>query len=352
MIRKTCLGNIATKANQRLRRRGSRLAFALLLATVAPSAALAGLHSGVQYDALTTLYTSTNGATWTNHTGWGSGDACGWYGIVCDQNATPSDNTSNVIGINLYSNNLTGTLPSLAGVPSLQSIIILSSHQLGGSIQFLAGLSNLKIVEIADDQLTGTIPSLTGWANLQIFYVPFNQLDGSIPSLAGLTNLQQFTADGNQLTGSIPALTGLTALLSFSAPNNLLTGSIPDLSGLTKLSDFEVQYNRLTGTLPTLTGLTSLGSFKARSNRLTGPIPVVAGLTKLQLFDLGNNQLTGMVPAAPASLTNATLCPNPLDTTPQLAIDPAWDTATHFTPWWANPYPNNNCDDTFTGRFE
>jgi len=328
----------------------SLLGFSILAAMLCPLAH-AGLHSGMQYNSLTTLYTSTNGASWTNKSGWGTGDACGWYGIVCDQDTTPSDNTSNVVGINLYVNNLTGTLPSLAGVPGLQSFIVLSSHQLTGSIQSLAGLSSLKIVELADDQLSGTIPSLTGWNNLQIFYVPFNQLDGSIPSLAGLTNLQQFTVDANKLTGSLPALAGLTSLLAFSASRNQLTGSIPELTGLTSLGDYEVQNNQLTGSLPGLTELTSLSAFKASGNQLTGSIPVVAGLSKLQLFDVGNNLLTGTVPTAPASLTNATLCPNPLDTTPQPSIDPAWDTATGFTPWWANPYPSNNCDDVFTAGF-
>jgi len=58
------------------------------------------------------------------------------------------------------------------------------------------------------------------------------------------------------------------------------------------------------------------------------------------------------VPAAPESLLFASLCPNPLDTTPQESIDAAWNAATGFTPWPANPFPNNNCDDLFAGAFD
>jgi hypothetical protein len=62
------------------------------------------------------LYASTNGANWTNNTGWNgpAGTECSWYGVFCN-----STNT-NVINIHLPQNNLAGSLPSLNGLTALQ----------------------------------------------------------------------------------------------------------------------------------------------------------------------------------------------------------------------------------------
>jgi Leucine-rich repeat (LRR) protein len=124
------------------------------------------------------------------------------------------------------------------------------------------------------------------------------------------------------------------------------------LTGLTNLIQFQADTNQLTGPIPPLTGLTKLTGFFAKNNQLTGTIPDLTGLTSLQLFVVGNNKLTGPVPASPAGLLAnlSALCPNPLDTTPS-ANDVGWDAATGYTPWWAAPYANNQCDDLFTNRF-
>ena len=39
-----------------------------------------------QIDALTDLYTSTNGPSWTTQTNWLEGDPCSnhWYGVTCN----------------------------------------------------------------------------------------------------------------------------------------------------------------------------------------------------------------------------------------------------------------------------
>jgi len=126
-----------------------------------------------------------------------------------------------------------------------------------------------------------------------------------------------------------------------------LTGTIPALTGLTNLGYFAVYSNQLTGTIPALTGLTSLNYFAVYSNQLTGSIPALTGLTTLAYFYVGSNRLTGAVPALPHALQAASLCPNPLSTTSQPTIDPAWNAATGHAPWFAFPYANNKCDDIF-----
>ena len=236
--------------------------------------------------ALIDIYNGTNGGTWTTNTNWnsGGGTECTWFGVTCNGAG------DTVTGIDLNTNNLTGSLPA-------------------------------------------TLNNLTG---LVTFYAYNNLLTGSIPSLTGLTNLAYFSVGNNQLTGTIPSLTGLTNLASFYAYNNQLTGPIPSLAGLTNLAAFWVNNNQLTGPIPSLAGLTSLAAFWVNNNQLTGPIPSLAGLNNLEYFYVNDNQLSGDVPAVPAP-TNALvaggsgLCPNYLNHT----ADAAWDAATGSTPWYA-----------------
>ena len=127
------------------------------------------------------LYVSTDGANWTNNSGWyqvdpfmnPSGpafdcDLSTMYGIVLDAD-------ERVVGINLSNNNLTGSIPSEIG-----DLVNLTSLTLNG-----------------------------------------NNLDGSIPaSFANLTNLTQFDISNNAMTGCYA--TNLTA--SNAAGNTLQPG--------------------------------------------------------------------------------------------------------------------------------
>jgi len=329
----------------------------------------AGLHEGVEYDSLVSFYNSTNGANWSDNSGWLSGDACGWFGITCDQDTDPYDNTSHVTDVFLSADNLTGSIPSLLGLTHLQTFYV-DTNQLTGPIPSLAGMNNLYSFWVDHNQLTGTIPPLSG-LKLGLFFVGNNQLTGSIPPLAA--TLSGFGADTNQLTGEIPSLDGLIELRGFNVSSNQLTGPIPVLAGspklefvglsfnqltgtipplgsLTHLQSFYVEHNHLTGPIPSLDGLNFLQHFFANSNQLTGSIPSLAGKNILQYFYAGANKLSGAVPSAPASLQGASLCPNLLDVTPQPTIDPMWNSLMHYppSPWWASPYSTNQCDDLFT----
>ncbi|MEO8460425.1 MAG: hypothetical protein ABI451_07845 [Dokdonella sp.] len=239
-------------------------------------------------DVLTALYTSTAGASWNNSSGWNgaAGTECTWYRVTCD------GAQSHVTRIVLDSNNLTGTLPSLAALPSLERFDGYNNH-LVGSIPSLSGMTSLQDFSVFANQMTGTIPTLSSLANLKYFYVGYNQLSGSIPSLAGLTNL----------------------------------------------IIVNVQHNQLTGTIPSLAGLSNLAIFEVNINQLTGPIPSFADLANLQLVRMASNALGGIMPTPPnpANLLSgqSTLCPNALDRTPNTV----WDSATGATPWYEHCGP-------------
>ncbi len=194
---------------------------------------------------LVDFYYSTNGANWKNNTNWLSTNPIStWKGIVLDSSGRVSQ-------INLYTNNLTGTLPSSLGYLTHLTSISLHINAIGGEIPTSIGnLKNLTNLDLGENSFTGTIPD----------------------SLASLTKLTQLDLSSNQLTGSIPAWIG-----NFS-----------------NLQDLWLQYNSLSDSIPSSIGnLTRLQYLVLQNNQLNGPIPASFGkLNNLQGLFLQNNAFT------------------------------------------------------------
>ena len=84
--------------------------------------------SSVERSALIALYNSTDGANWTNNTGWlgSAGTECFWFGVTCDSGSVSS--------LSLNSNSLTGTIPNELGDLADLAILNLNGNSLSGSI--------------------------------------------------------------------------------------------------------------------------------------------------------------------------------------------------------------------------
>ena len=265
------------------------------LKTVAMICVSAGLaHATIpdsERQALVSIYNSTRGTAWTNHTNWNldAGTECAWFGVTCDGVG------STVIGVALVNNNLVGTIPSLNGLPNLKQLL-LYGNLLTGSIPSFSGLTALQGIFLHNNQLTGTIPPITGLPNLTALFLSNNTLSGGVPSLTGLTKLSLLYLDHTQLTGTIPPFTGLASLTGVRLGGNQLTGPIPSLAGLTNLTELDLKSNRLTGTIPSLTDQINLSVLDLSNNQLTGPVPALASLLNLTTVRLHNNQFTGTIP--------------------------------------------------------
>ncbi|MDB2445453.1 hypothetical protein N9X66_09935, partial [Gammaproteobacteria bacterium] len=111
----------------------------------------------IERDALVALYNSTDGANWTDNTGWlgEAGTECSWFGVRCY-----ADSGKSVSNLFFWQNGLNGTIPSELG-----------------------NLSNLTNLHLGSNSLTGTIPS----------------------ELGNLTKLAQILLFSNSLTGGIPS---------------------------------------------------------------------------------------------------------------------------------------------------
>ena len=238
------------------------------------------------------LYASTGGSSWGNQSGWNgpAGTECSWSGVGCDTAG------AHVTEINLDSNGLSGTLPSLAGLPQLQ-YCILSNNRLTGSIPAVSSLTGLRILELYANDLTGPIPSLAGLSSLTSLELNSNRLSGGIPSLSSLTSLQVFDLDTNELTGTVPGLSAMTSLQYMALDTNQLSGTFPSLSALTQLSDCELYDNQFTGSVPSLSGLSKLQTLLLANNLFSGAFPDVSGVP-LRTLDLDYNALTGPVPSS------------------------------------------------------
>ena len=278
--------------------RGGGLLMLLLLLAGGVTTADAAIPVG-EREVLIDLYNSTNGAGWTRNANWlgGEGTECTWAGIACN------DTQSHVIRVELNSNRLAGTLPSLGGLTALQGFSVTSNRDLTGPIPSLAGLAALQYFIVSNNQLTGPIPAFSGLPALHNIQLNNNRLTGSIPSLRELPALDYFSVSSNLLTGSIPALDGLTALQTFVVAINRLTGPIPALDTLTALQYADFSVNILTGPIPSLSKLTALRSILVHANQLSGPIPSLSGLTALRSVWAHSNQLSGPIPSF-AGLTN------------------------------------------------
>jgi len=260
----------------------------------------------IERDALIALYNSTDGANWTDNTGWlgAVGTECSWLGVSCS--------SGNVTGIYFYENNLAGTIPTELGSLSQLTSLTLERNSLTGSIpKEIGNLSKLTSLNLYwNSSLNGAIPAELGQlTELTSLYLSFNDFSGTIPlELGNLEKLHTLWLQGNSLSGSIPSELGKLINLrgNLYLDRNLLNGSIPaELGNLINITRLDLANNRLSGSIPAeMANLTNLTSLWLNNNSLSGGIPSELGnLTKLTYLNLSSNSLSGSIPVELGNLT-------------------------------------------------
>ena len=229
------------------------------------------------------------------------------------QNPIPNSlgNLSNLAGLDLGDNRLSGSIPSALGNLGELNILGLAINEFSGSIPAALGnLSELDALNLWGNNLSGSIPSQLGnLSKLTYLDLAFNQLTGSLPtSLGRLSKLRTLRLGENQLSGSIPSQLGdLTELQTLHLDTNRLSGSIPtDLGDLEALKDLNLARNELSGAIPSELGdLGNLTSLNLNDNGLSQNIPSeLADLGAVTYISLSCNQLSGDIPSALGDLSN------------------------------------------------
>ena len=296
------------------------------------------VYDHIEIQALKDFYTSTNGASWTDNTGWPSTETewdtvtnvsqvANWKGIVVEN--------GDVTWLDLPGNNVVGTLPiSLGTLAGLQRLYL--SNAISGELPSSIGdLAQLQFIHLNDNQLSGVVPTSIGnLTQLQILALNSNQLSGQLPdelgdlaalttlflhnnlfsgtlptTLGDLSNLQFFYIQGGTISGTIPAsfanLSALKILFIYNCP---MEGELPAFLGdLPELYYIYIAKTNMTGSIPdNWMNLAKLQYLYLFGNELiTGNVPSALGnLTELKVIHLGKNSLTGSIPASLGSLTN------------------------------------------------
>ncbi|KAL9225482.1 hypothetical protein vseg_001399 [Gypsophila vaccaria] len=198
---------------------------------------------------------------------------CSWEGVTCGAIH------SRVIGLDLSSRGLVGTISP-----------------------FIGNMSFLEDVELSNNSLAGPIPPEIGRLfGLQSLILINNTLAGEIPAnLSACLSLQTLSIGGNKLEGKLPLeLRALSKLRTLSIFSNSFTGPLFDvIANLSSLEAIFVAYNSFTGSIPTNIGtFRNLKSLVIAENEFSGTIPTsILNCSMLKLINLGDNNLHGELP--------------------------------------------------------
>ncbi|CAO2816790.1 unnamed protein product [Amaranthus hypochondriacus] len=282
-------------------------------------------------------------------TDWSNSDPCKWNGISCDSSS------NRVTRIQLRNSGVSGTLSSsISNLTSLE-VLELMGNAISGPLPSLKGLSSLQTLNLHDNKFS-SIPDdfFDGLTSLQQVYLDNNPFSTwSIQEgLKDAVSLKNFSANSANVGGKLPVIfspdnfPGMTHLhLSFnnlsgglppsfsglglqslwlngqqdSSGSRSLNGTIEVLQNMTQLVQIWLNMNDLTGPIPDLSKLTSLVDLNLRDNSLTGPVPVsITTLPLLKTVNLTNNNLQGPTPKFPDSVAvdmlpnlNSFCLPNP-----------------------------------------
>eukprot|EP00521_Asterionellopsis_glacialis_P008527 CAMPEP_0195284620 /NCGR_PEP_ID=MMETSP0707-20130614/2757_1 /TAXON_ID=33640 /ORGANISM="Asterionellopsis glacialis, Strain CCMP134" /LENGTH=601 /DNA_ID=CAMNT_0040343991 /DNA_START=19 /DNA_END=1824 /DNA_ORIENTATION=+ len=194
-----------------------------------------------------------------NH--WMSGSGiCMWEGVTCPvrvhsgQETKQYNENSDIIGLNLTSIGLSGTLPvELMALENLE-VVDLSSNELHGDIPFYLGhYRKLETLNLANNEFKSTIPKFfSHLSNLQVFDLSSNTIEGFTPDdIQKCTKLQKLKLNNNALVGNLPLLDGLASLEVLDLSNNSFVGFVPSSYGdMDVLTSLKLHSNRLQGSVP------------------------------------------------------------------------------------------------------
>ncbi|XP_057990670.1 receptor-like protein 43, partial [Hevea brasiliensis] len=281
-------------------------------------------------------------------------DCCWWDGVTCDIE------TGNVIGLNLSSSLLYGTIHSnntLFFLPHLQKLDLSNNHfnhsqivpQFGQflnlsylnlnysvfegriplEISYLSGLVSLDLSRNYDLILKATVfneivQNLTQLQELDLSDVNLSSvatsslmnLSSSISSLALSScelqgkfpdniirrpNLQLLDLSGNEdLTGSLPRHNWNNSFRSLSLSATKIPIYLDQLGSLKQLLLLDLSYNNFSGEIPySFESLKQLETLDLRINNLSGQIPSSLGsLEELYSLDLSYNNFHGEIPSS------------------------------------------------------
>ncbi|XP_020215364.1 receptor protein kinase TMK1 [Cajanus cajan] len=254
--------------------------------------------------------------------GWSDPDPCRWKHVVCSEqkrvtriqighqglqgtlpNSTVIQTLTQLERLELQFNNISGPLPSLNGLSSLQVLILSNNRFTSIPDDFFAGLPELQSVEIDNNPFKPwKFPdTIVNSSSLQNFSANSANVVGALPEIfSSLPTLTHLHLAFNNLEGVLPlslSSSQVETLWLNGQKGNNLGGNVGVLQNMTSLTQVWLHSNAFTGPLPDFSGLQSLQDLNLRDNSFTGPVPgSLLGLKSLKVVNLTNNLFQGAVP--------------------------------------------------------
>ena len=206
--------------------------------------------------------------------------------------------------LNLHTNSLSGPIPDLSGASMLEELYLANNAAedadgnrvngpgLTGEIPaWLNGMANMRELWLWGNSLSGSVPDLSGMTSLDKLKLANNDLDGGLPTADMLPpNMTWLIIDRNPFGGEIPDLSSLSGLRLLWLHSSELTGSVPSGGMLpASLDDLNLRDNMLSGDIPDLSALDNLTRLRLHNNSLSGVVPgSLGGLDSLKSLWLHN----------------------------------------------------------------
>ena len=250
---------------------------------------------------------------------------CSWPGLACCTPAEAAAGRCRVVNavanvsmpVNQYNASASdpGMLSALERLHACGLVVIdLEANELSGEVSpRFARLTNLRVLNLANNWIGGRVPDLSALAELRRLELGTNFLHGALGDwVSGLVHLEVLGlgansganpgAEGDDVTGIVGAIPkgigALTRLVELDLQTNALTGTVPaDLCGPdTRLRVLNLRSNRLRGPATSLARCTALAQLDVASNALTGALPASRAWEQLVTLSLGNNKFGGSIP--------------------------------------------------------
>lgn len=237
--------------------------------------------------------------------------------------------------LQLPDNKLSGNLPSLRGMDSLERIflddndlsgdistafdtltelrfVFLEDNNFGGTLDefFMADCEKLIQIDISDNSLEGDIPiHMLEFPDIQVIDIHGNFIDGALPSTYPPSNLLFFALHDNDVTGQIDgSISNLFNLFHLDLSNNDLSGEIAsEIGEMTNLTYLFLGQNGYDESFfpDSFANLTNMEEFSVKSSNFIGELPeFISTWTSLKLLDMDGNQFQQQIPLSWGDLVN------------------------------------------------
>ncbi|KAF3328971.1 Polygalacturonase inhibitor [Carex littledalei] len=202
-------------------------------------------------------------------------------------------NNTNLLGITLSSNELSGTIPTS-----------------------LSTLPNLNFLDLGSNYLTGNIPPGLFPGDSPVLFLSNNNLSGEIPKSYGLVNFFMIHVGNNQLSGDASFLFGKQkTAINMDLANNNFEFDLNSVELSDRLNKLDLSHNKIYGNVPdSFASATRLSYLNLSFNRLCGELPKGGNMWIFNAVDFVNNTCLCGNPLPPCF--NSAPAPAPEYTTP------------------------------------